>query len=227
MVTMTSTLRSDTEVKRDVEAELKFDYRIHDNNIGVAVHNGVVTLAGTAESAIERLAAGEAAHRVLGVLDVANDVQVKIPGSNRKTDGEIAEAVRSALEWNVLVPDRNIRTTVTDGWVTLEGEVDTLAQCHAADECIRPLVGVVGITNKLSVTQNGIKAAAIRRTIEDALDRRARRESRHVDVDVKDGVVTLSGTVHSWGDRIAIEQAARHAHGATQVVSRLSVDIGA
>src|SRR5579884_3642485 len=116
-----SIVKRDAEIQEQVLQELKWDTRVEETDIGVEVENGVVRLTGTVNSYAEKLAAQESAHRVVGVLDVANDIEVKIPGSRRRTDLDIAQAVRWELEWNVLVPHDRIHSTVSDGWVTLEG----------------------------------------------------------------------------------------------------------
>ena len=124
----TLTVKCDREVQEDVLLELRWDTRIGQAEIGVAVDDSVVTLTGTVDSWAKKLAAKEAAYRVSGVRDVADDVQVKLPGSLGRTDTEIAKDVRFALEWDVLVPERDIRSTVSEGLVTLEGQVHTLSQ---------------------------------------------------------------------------------------------------
>jgi len=137
----------DSRTQLAVLHELGRDGRVDETDIGVEVHDGIVTLTGTVDSYVKRLAAQEAAHRVPGVRDVANDVEVKIPGGLRKTDTEIAHSVREALEAATHVPDWRIRTTVTRGRVTLEGRVDTWQEREAAERAIHLLAGVVGVAN--------------------------------------------------------------------------------
>ena len=115
--------KTDTQIHHDVIEELKWDSRVDETEVGVQVAAGVVTLTGTVTSWAKRVAAQEAARRVIGVLDVANDLKVKAAGGLSRTDTEIAQAVRQALEWDVFVPNEKITSTVTDGWVTLEGPV--------------------------------------------------------------------------------------------------------
>lgn len=219
-----STTRADSEIQQDVLRELKWDPRVSETEVGVQVSDGVVTLTGVVSSYGKRLAAAEAAHRVLGVLDVANDLEVKIPGTGKKTDAELAESVRNSLKWDVFVPDEKIRTTVSKGWVTLQGEVDRWVQRLDAERAIQRLAGVVGVTNNITVRVVPIDPGAVRAAIEGALSRRAEREAHGIDVKVEEGVVRLSGPVRSWGERHAIEQAAGYAQGVRRVDSRLAVD---
>src|SRR5262245_26051214 len=104
--------KSDSQIQQEVLQELKWDTRVEETEVGVEVDQGVVTLTGTVSSYAKRLAAQEAAHRVIGVLDVANDIQVKVPGGLTRTDTEIAQAVRRALEWDIWVPDGRIQSTI-------------------------------------------------------------------------------------------------------------------
>lgn len=122
---MTTTKKSDSQIQQDVLQELRWDPRVDAAEVGVQVKDGVVTLTGEIGSLAKRLAAREAAHRVAGVLDVADDLVVKLPGAMRRTDDELARTVRQALEWDAFVPDRRIRSTVSNGWVTLQGDVDS------------------------------------------------------------------------------------------------------
>ena len=116
--------KSDAEVRKAVLRELEWDSRTNDAAVDVEVAGGVVTLVGTVSSWAKKVAAQEAAHRVHGVLDVANNLQIVVLGSDGRSDTEIAQAVRLALQWDVFVPDTRIRSTVSGGWVTLEGDVD-------------------------------------------------------------------------------------------------------
>src|SRR6185503_5079431 len=117
-------MKTDTQIHHDVLEELKWDSRVDETEVGIEVDKGVVTLSGTVTSWAKRMAAAEAARRVVGVLDVANDIKVKVPGGLSRTDTEIAQAVRQTLQWDVFVPDEQITSTVTDGWVSLDGTVE-------------------------------------------------------------------------------------------------------
>ena len=134
--------KTDTQIHHDVIEELKWDPRVEETEVGVQVDNGVVTLTGTVTSWAKRMAAQEAARRVIGVLDVANDIKIKAPGGLTRTDTEIAQAVRRALEWDVFVPEEKISSTVSDGWVTLDGTVEMWSQSYDAERAVEKLIGV-------------------------------------------------------------------------------------
>jgi osmotically-inducible protein OsmY len=217
-------VKSDAQIHQDVLRELHWDSRVDETEVGVEVDQGVVTLTGTVESYAKKLAAKEAAHRVTGVLDVADDIRVKIPGSQGRTDTEIAQAVRQALEWDVLVPDTRITSTVADGWVTLEGSVDRLPERDDVERAVRYLHGVRGVTNKLVVRLPQVKAERVREVIEDALERSAEHEVKRIQVQVSDGEVTLTGRVRSYAEKRAVMGAVSHAPGVHTVKDHLRID---
>jgi osmotically-inducible protein OsmY len=217
--------KADAQVQRDVLDELEWDARVDPAGIGVAVKNGVVTLTGTVQSWTTRLAAQEAAQRVAGVLDVANDIQVTVPSSCVRSDADIAQAVRHALEWDVSVPHDRIQTTVSDGSVTLQGKVDLWTQYEDAGRCVRNLTGVRSVLNLIEIQHHLPKLAplTVRSAIEQALARHALHATNAVKISVVDDKVVLEGTVPSWAERKAIEGAVRGTPGVHHVDSRLHI----
>lgn len=216
-------MKSDSEIQQAVIRELNWDTRVDETDVGVEVDKGIVTLTGTVDSNLKRTAAQEAAHRVAGVLDVANDVKVHYRGLQGRTDTEIAEAVRRALEWHTEVPHQRIQTTVTDGWVSLKGTVDHWHERENAELAIRHLSGVHGVVNQIKIAPPTVASAVVRGEIEEALERRAEREAKQINVAVEDGMVILSGTVHSWPEKRAVLGAARFTRGVRDVVDRLRI----
>jgi len=216
--------RSDTELEQRIMRELKWDSCINWASIGVDVKNGVVTLTGAVPTYLQKLETQNAAHRVVGVLDVANDIEVKPVDRFARTDTQIANAVRNALEWDALVPNELIQSSVSDGWVTLEGEVDYWRERGDAEEAIRRLTGVVGVTNKITVCKQPIDSEDLREEIELALETRADREAERLRVEVNDGAVDLFGRVHSWQEKRAVVGSISHAPGVIQVRDHLRID---
>ena len=216
--------RSDAEIQQAVIRELKWDTRVEETDLGVEVDRGIVTLTGTVSSYGKKLAAAEAAHRVAGVLDVANDVIVQLPGAGIRTDTDIARAVREALEWEVQVPDKEIQSTVTDGWVTLSGTVGSWQQRQEAERSVRNLAGVKGVKNHIEVqVRQRPSTTALQESIEEALERRAERTAKRIRVTTTEGgLVTLRGKVESWEERQAIVGTVGHAPGVREVRDELT-----
>jgi osmotically-inducible protein OsmY len=219
--------RTDEALQQAVQAELHWDTHIPDAAaIGVSVKGSVVTLSGEVASYAEKMAAQEAAHRVAGVRDVADDLTVTYPGRHKRTDSEIAQAVRRALEWDTQVADRNIQSTVEEGWVTLKGSVSRWSQRNDAEKAIRNLSGIRGVTNSIAVASPEPEPdpEAIRRAIEAAIDRQTEREVQHLAITARQGTVTLTGTVRSALEKLAATSAAGFAPGVRHVENNLTVD---
>ena len=139
--------RSDDAIREDVESELKWDPQITSPDITVAVKDGVVTLSGFVSSYWEKDAAEQAAKRVYGVRGVANDIEIEL--NTFRSDPEIARTLVRSLQNHVGIPAETIKTTVENGWVTLEGTVDWPYQKFLAEAVAKGLKGVVGVINKI------------------------------------------------------------------------------
>jgi osmotically-inducible protein OsmY len=224
MQVATTIAKTDAELQRLVLQELKWDPRVEETEVGVQVKRGVVTLTGKISSWAKKQAAAQAAHRVAGVLDVANDLEVEIPEKGRPSDTQIAQAVRDALRWNVYVDEREITSDVSNGWVTLHGQAGSWFQRDSASRAVRDLSGVRGVLNQITVRAPAVDAKKIRSGIESALTRQAEREAKRVQVAVENGVVKLSGTVRSWSEKHAIERAAGYSPGVVRVENGLTID---
>lgn len=216
--------KSDSEIKQQVLRELKWDSRIAWSEIGVEVFEGVVTLKGNVNSYPKKRAAQEAAHRIDGVLDVANEIEVRPTGEFQRTESDIALAVRHVLQWDALVPDERIQSTVSDGWVTLEGEVNLWREREDAERAVLRLAGVIGVINKIRIVPARVNVDELREEIEDALERRADRQAERLRIEVHDGAVDLFGRVHSWQEKRAVVGSISHAPGVTEIRNHLTID---
>lgn len=221
---LTETIKTDAQIKADVVAELQWDPRVDETSIGVQVHHGIVSLTGNLRNYAEKLAAQQAAHRVQGVHDVANEIEVHTHGLWKKSDAQIAAAVRSALEWDALVPDKDIHSTVTDGWVTLTGVVNRWSHREDAARAVHNLTGVRGVTNNIIIAGATPSPERIRRDIEQALQRQVEREADRITIDVNDGIVTLAGRVRSWAEKRAICGVAGCAPGIRAIEDQIIID---
>jgi osmotically-inducible protein OsmY len=216
--------RTDDDLQRDVREELRWDARLQPNEIGVAARDGVVTLTGWVDSYLKKWEAERAAHRVRGVVAVANDIEVRLPGSSERTDADIASAAVRALEWDALIPPGNVEVTVSRGWVTLDGQVEWQFQRRAAERAVRRLTGVLGVTNLITVKPAvEPKPSDLKRRIEKALVRSAETDAERIQVKVEGGKVTLEGTVRAWAERDAAERVAWSAPGVTEVDNKIKI----
>ena len=157
---MSTATLTDAQLQRDVLDELRWEPSVDAAHIGVSVKEGIVTLTGHVSSYAEKYAAERAAKRVYGIKAVANELDVKLPGSSRRTDEDIAASAVSALRSNLAVPADKIKVTVSSGWVTLEGEVEWQYQKMAAESAVRYLPGVVGLSNQITVKPASRRASS-------------------------------------------------------------------
>jgi osmotically-inducible protein OsmY len=215
-------MRTDAQIQLDVIDELRWDPKISEKEIGVAVKDGVVTLSGFVPSYAERFAAEIATERVSGVRAVATELAVKLAAERTRSDTEIAHKAVDALKWDVMVPDEQIKLRVVDGWVTLEGETEWQYQKEAAARSVRYLIGVRGLTNAI-VVKSKVSPFEVSTAIKNALRRSAELDAEKVQVAAKDGTVTLRGKVRSWAERQDVERAAWSAPGVTDVVDELTI----
>jgi len=241
--------KTDSEIQQLVLRELKRDSSVAETEIGVEVDGGIVTLTGTVSSWTKRVAAKEAAHRVFGVLDVTNDLQVKPRKTGEITDIDLARAVRHTLDWDEFgFPLNSIHSTISAGQVMLHGTVETRTQREEAERSIRSLMEVRGVINNIEVQAPAATVHDIQCAIEDALERQIQREARrirafdddfadivmlerqihreahHVGIEVRNGRVKLSGVVHSWAELRAVLGVAKGTVGARNVEDDLWLD---
>lgn len=214
---------TDEEIQEDVLEELRWEPRIRANEIGVIVKNGVVTLLGWVDSYVQKVAAEAAARRVRGVRDLVNEIEVRLTSSAQRTDDDLTKSVIDTLAWHVPVPIDDLDVTVSNGWVTLKGEVEYNFQKREAEHVVQRIPGVKGITNLITVKPNPVPGD-LKLKIEEALVRNAETDAKHIKVEVKGSKVILRGKVHSNMEKLVAEESAWSAPGVTEVENQIEVD---
>lgn len=223
METVLAQTPSDIKLQQDVLDELNWDTRVRPNEIGVSVKDGVVTLTGQVDNFLKRWAAQEAALRVRGVRAVANDLEVKLPTVAERTDTELARAVIGALTWDAEIPTQDVHVAVSNGWVTLTGQIDVYFQRDAAERAVRHLAGVRGVSNALTVRQPTPAPTDVQQRIERALVRNAEIDAAAITVEVQGHKAILKGAVRSYPEKRAAEASARSAPGISEVDNRITI----
>lgn len=215
-------MKIDSVLQQDVLAELAWEPSIDARAIEVAVAEGVVTLSGHVPSFAEKWAAEYVAKQVAGVRSVVSEITVRLPGASTRGDSDIALAALNALEWDVWVPHDRVTVTVSNGWVILNGTLDTQHQRQAAERVVRTLTGVQGVTNLIKVMPK-VHPTDVRTKILSAFQRSAMLDARKIEIESDGRKVVLRGIVRDWDERETAERAAWAAPGVAEVENHIVV----
>ncbi len=220
--TKSDSIKNDLQIEQDVIAELEWDAAIDATQLAVEVSDGVVTLAGHLNNFAEKWYAERAVQNIAGVKALAIKIDVALTASTLRKDTDIAHIAENVLQWVTYWPKDTIKVMVDNGWITLSGEVDLEYHRKAAEDCVRHLKGVTGVSNQITLKpKSSLKVN--KSEIEAALSRRVNADAQSISVKVKGSNVTLSGNVNSWHELELARQAAWGTLGVTNVVDDLTV----
>ncbi len=215
--------KKDSQLKTDVLAELQYEPSVKVTDIGVLVKHSVVTLNGYATSYGEKWHAVRATRRVAGIKAIADDIVVRLPDSWARSDGDIAAAVANQIDWSTTIPANAVKVLVSDGWVTLDGEVEWWYQKIGAEDVVRYLVGVKGVKNRITI-KTLIKPADIKNSITAAFARSVLLDAQKITVEATEGAVILRGKAHSHAELDEAERVAWAAPGVQSVDNQITLE---
>jgi osmotically-inducible protein OsmY len=215
-------MSKDSKLQKAVQAELVWEPRVTAAHIGVTADDGVVTLSGHVPSFVERYAAEAAAKRVNGVKAVVEGIEVRLAFDGGRGDDDIAAAVLERLAWDASVPLHAVKVVVENGWVTLNGVVEWFFEKEAAELAVRPLRGVIGVTNQIALHPRA-NALTISDDILHALGRSWFFDAKSIEVTDKDGRVRLTGSAPSPHARQVAAETAWASPGTVEVQNDIHV----
>lgn len=215
-------MKRNEDLQRDVSDAIKWEPLLSDAEISVSAHEGVVTLSGTVNSYIKKLEAEEAAKKVAGVKAVVDTIDIKLHNTENE-DQVLANRVVQTLNLHSALLGNQIKISVEDGWVSLEGDLPTNYQKEAVNRSVKNLLGVRGVINNIQVkseTEDQIEKEEIER----ALKRNWAINEKDIEVKVAGNFVKLTGTVGSIFQREEAEKIARNAPGILGVQNELLIE---
>lgn len=213
---------ANSQLQHEVLAELEFDPSVDATKLGVMAEDGVITLTGHVPTFSDKWNAERIIKRVHGVRAVANEIDVRLPATAAVDDESIARSAANALNWNATVPRDKVTVSVTNAWITLEGTLEWQFQKRAAEDAVRVLAGVRGVSNNIAVIPKAL-ASDVKTKIEAALKRNAELDARKIQVNAAGGTITLSGEVRTWIEREDAVNAAWSAPGVKNVLDEIRI----
>lgn len=216
-------MKNNSELKTDVQNAIRWVPLLNDAEISVSVRDGVVYLTGCVDCYIKKLNAEHAAKKVIGVTDLVENIEVKIPRSWVKTDLEIKHEVQNALKFNWIIPHDKLSIYVEDGWLTLTGVLTWNFQRETTLQAASYIMGVRGITNDITIKAE-MEMIIEQKDVEKALALSWTFDDHDINVKVSGTIVTLTGTVNSWQQKEEAGRIVWNTPGISQLNNDLEID---
>ncbi len=208
----------------NVMEKLRFEPALDESNITISVKDGgIIVLGGKVSSYAEKQIAEEAVEKVDKVRGVANELEIELIPLYERNDADIVKSALNALKWSVLIPHDQIKVAVSNGYLTLTGEVEYFYQKERAGNAVSDLYGVKALDNNIEIKAT-ITPFQVKEKIIKEFERHARIDANNITVKVDGGTVTLKGDVRNIDEDTEAENAAKSVPGVTNVINQLMIN---
>jgi osmotically-inducible protein OsmY len=213
---------TETGLQRNVADELRWDPRLDASKVAVSVDDAEVTLSGSVPSYCEKRCAEALARRVRGVAAVKNALAVRLTIGNYRTDATLHRLATDILESLPALLSERPRVTVSEGWLTLEGIVESAAQKQNVEDAFLHIAGIRGVSNRIRVVPRS-KNAEAKRAFEEAVRRCAALTVADLGAEISGRTIVVRGTVGSCVEHDVLLEIASCAPGITSVEDHIVV----
>jgi osmotically-inducible protein OsmY len=190
---------SDDTIKQWVSDALREDPRVESSHITISSQDGIVTLEGEVRNLAAKRYADLETKKISGVRGVINNLEVT---PQRRPDGKIEDDVRASLAESPYENLHKLTVRAVDGVVTLKGQVNSWTEKQEAQLLAGEVLGVRKVVNDLSLHYATSRPDdAIQTDVMASISRDVYLDGLPVEVTVKDGKVTLTGSVGSAYER--------------------------
>lgn len=186
---------TDSEISVAVQNEIMFNATTPAQLINSESRNGIVTLNGTVGNLLEKDRAVKIAKTVKGVRGVINNIEVDAP---KIEDDVLREDVSEVLLNDPATDSYEIGVWADEGTIELTGTVNSWQEKKLSEFVAKSVKGVRHVENNLGVEYQTSRADyEIKEDIENTLKNDVRVDHALINVDVNNGIVSLSGTIGS------------------------------
>jgi osmotically-inducible protein OsmY len=214
-------MKTDELLQKEVQDAIKWEPLLKAAEIGVSAIGGIITLTGNVDSYAKKMEAENAAKSVSGVKAVVENIEIKFDATWKITDQEIAAEILNAYKWDWQIPGDSLNIKVENGWITLEGALQWNFQKKAAEKSVIGLVGVKGLTNKITI-KSETRDEIEKKDIQQALSRNWSLDKLKLEVQVEGNRVMLKGKVHSLYQKEEAERIAWNTPGVWTIDNQIS-----
>lgn len=212
------------EIKKKVNDRILLDDRVVPADISVDVSDSRVILSGTVPTYTSLRAAENDALLVPGVTEVYNKLIVSMPEELPvPTDAEIKERIENIFRWHENLSSFTLSVQVENGWVSLEGTVNSYWKRIIAEDLAYTVEGVINVKNDIRVVPRRVTDETLARNIQETINLRGGIQVNDLDVRVENGTVTLTGLAETHSDALAASEAAIYSPGVTHVNDKITV----